>query len=177
MIGEIYKSVQADKTQLLFLACGSEYIGILVSFSKYSSTCKFLWKSVPVLRLHSSWLSVHFSVPRKWICGFWKESAGVISAPYKWPNYRLNFFSHLSILAVCTQVSQAFGHNKRNMWKALSSWQTTCFWVMFPPKISSAFRTIELLISLRTLWLSRDQSICFKSSSSYSENKVSPSLG
>lgn len=46
MTGEVYKSVQAHKTQLLFSACGSEYFGILVSFSKYPSTCKFPWKSV-----------------------------------------------------------------------------------------------------------------------------------
>lgn len=46
MTGEVYKSVQADKSQLPFSACGSECFGILVSFSKYPSTCKFLWKSV-----------------------------------------------------------------------------------------------------------------------------------
>lgn len=83
MPGEVYKSVQAGTTQLPFSAWASECFGILVSLSKCPSTCKFLWKSVLGLWLHTSWLSVCFSVPRKWICGFWKESAGVTSYPFQ----------------------------------------------------------------------------------------------
>lgn len=76
--GGVYKRVQADKTQLVFSACGIGYFGIWWVSLKYLSTCN--WSSqiplevyVSVLWLHSSWLSACFSVPKNWTCGFWKE--------------------------------------------------------------------------------------------------------
>lgn len=82
MTGEVYKSVQADKTQLLFSACASEYFGILASLSKYP---KYLQIPLEICLRVMIMQQLIFSMllcAQEMNCGFWKESAGA-SCPFQ----------------------------------------------------------------------------------------------